>query len=307
MSNSTLTVNLRSEFPLQKACLDAKDGLVQHENQLFFHFQRYLWDLGHPENNPKDCEHQRRVESRIKEGLPKSQGAVLLKGKYVLGISPFINNYYHFICDLLPCLRALPPQWTVLLPDNFPSGLLSFLQQCRLSLQLLAPKVYWVEQLLIPPITKNDWNPEKIQQIQELGQCLAPSTAITPFRRVYISRKLVKKRHLVNEEELLPYFHRYGFERLFLERLSIVEQIRLMRETSHLIAPHGAGIVNLLFAPFSTHLLEIRPILSSGQFCFEKLCAYGWDNYEYLIPPPCGEFYLASELLLPVLKQWFPR
>ena len=53
--------------------------------------------------------------------------------------------------------------------------------------------------------------------------------------------------------------------------MSICDQINLFQSASHIIAAHGAGLTNVIFAPFDTKILEIRPIISSGQFCFENL------------------------------------
>ena len=297
-----------ASLPLDEAYVSGFDGLVQQGSKLYFHFQRYDWDLLHPENNPPSGEHQRRVGRRLLEGGIDTSRSLKLKGEYILGISPFISSYYHFITDLLPYLLEAPAH-PILIPQNMPASYVAFLQRCGFSTFTLNPdQVYCVEHLFIPMLTYPDWNLEKIRTLQDLSRQLVPlpSQSRTPYRRLYVSRKLVKKRHLINEEELLPWLHKYGFQRVFLERLPITEQVQMMRETSHLISPHGAGLVNTLFTPPSTVILEIRPILTSGQFCFEQLCSYGWPHYEYLVPPKRPTFCLDVSLLLNILTRWFP-
>lgn len=128
---------------------------------------------------------------------------------------------------------------------------------------------------------------------------------VQPFRKIYISRKFARRRHLVNEAEWMPRLEREGFENVYLENLTIPEQIQLFQETSHIVAPHGAGLTNIVFTHPSTRILEIRPVRNSGQFCYEKLCALGWPHYEYLVPPKKPYFELPVELLQPVLHRWF--
>ena len=39
---------------LEDVLLDARDGLVLSKQQLWYHFQRFPWDLENPEENPQD-------------------------------------------------------------------------------------------------------------------------------------------------------------------------------------------------------------------------------------------------------------
>ena len=86
--------------------------------------------------------------------------------------------------------------------------------------------------------------------------------------------------------------------------MSIIEQVELFRKASHVIAAHGAGLTNILFAPADARILEIRPELSSGQFCFEKLFSLGWHNSEFLVSPVKGKFEIPPEMLNEVLERW---
>ena len=89
-----------------------------------------------------------------------------------------------------------------------------------------------------------------------------------------------------------------------MEKLSIDEQVELFRTASHVIGAHGAGLTNVLFAPSNLKILEIRPVFSSGQFCFEKLFSLGWCKYEVIVPPQIGRFILPTNLLEEILDLW---
>ena len=125
-------------------------------------------------------------------------------------------------------------------------------------------------------------------------------------QRLYISRKKVRRRHLTNEAELLSLFAQFGYQTVHLENWSLVQQIQRFQQTSHVVAPHGAGLTNILFLPQQAKILEIRPLLTSGNFCFNHLCAQGWENHEVLVPPQRDKFVVSLEQLLAIFQRWHP-
>ena len=78
-----------------------------------------------------------------------------------------------------------------------------------------------------------------------------------PDARVFVSRRSARGRRLVNEEGLSPLLTRRGFEAVEMERLTWSEQVALMARTRVLLAPHGAGLTNMLFCAPGTTVIEI--------------------------------------------------
>ncbi|MBM9593891.1 glycosyltransferase family 61 protein [Roseitranquillus sediminis] len=76
-------------------------------------------------------------------------------------------------------------------------------------------------------------------------------------RRVFVSRRSARGRRLVDEEALTPMLRDFGFEIVEMERLDFPAQIALMREAGALLAPHGAGLANMLFCAEGTRVIEI--------------------------------------------------
>ena len=294
---------------LENALLSAADGLVQSGNRIWFHFQKYPWHLSCPEQNPGDGEHRRYIEARLHQGLADPENARVLKGTYHLGISPHIYSYYHLLSDLLAHLIDAP-LFPVLVPEFMPISFLDFLTEAGFEVQVLAPEIFHVEKLFIPEMTSTDWNSEKVKKIQTffekfITQKTSPNSNSSKAKlRIYVSRKLAVKRHLSNEEEFLPLLKKHNFRKFYLEELNILDQVQLFRTASHVIAAHGAGLTNVLFAPAEIKILEIRPLLSSGQFCFENLFSLGWPNCEFLVPPKSGNFFLPLDSLEEVLLRW---
>ena len=75
-------------------------------------------------------------------------------------------------------------------------------------------------------------------------------------RRIYVSRRDASKRRIINEEEILRILERYGFERVELGALPLLEQMALFRGAEAIVAPHGAGLSHIAFCDPKTVLLE---------------------------------------------------
>jgi len=76
-------------------------------------------------------------------------------------------------------------------------------------------------------------------------------------RRIFISRMGASKRRITNEEAVVRLLAEEGFEVIGLENHTISEVGKIMSEASHVIAPHGAGLANLIFCPAGTKVLEL--------------------------------------------------
>jgi capsular polysaccharide biosynthesis protein len=79
----------------------------------------------------------------------------------------------------------------------------------------------------------------------------------TGFERLYISRASASKRKLINEVEVMHYLHRFGFRSVTLETMPVTEHARLFASAKAVVAPHGAGLTNLMFCQPGTKVIEI--------------------------------------------------
>ncbi len=291
---------------VENALLSAGDGLVQSGNKIWFHFQKYPWHLSNPEKNPVGGKHRRYIEARLSQGFIDPSNASLLNGTYHLGISPHIYSYYHLLTDLLSHLVDAP-RFPVLVPEFMPIVFLDFLREAGFEVQVLGADVFHVEKLIIPEMKTPEWNIDKVKKIRTFLKNLYPKLFYQEKKsqeRIYVSRKLAVKRHLSNEDEFLGLLEKHEFQKVYLEQMSIREQVELFSSASHVIGPHGAGLTNVIFAPFDVKILEIRPLLNSGQFCFENLFSLCWPNNEFLVPSKSGKFILPVAALEEVLLRW---
>ncbi|MBB6610433.1 glycosyltransferase family 61 protein [Pontibacter sp. Tf4] len=182
------------------------------------------------------------------------------------------NNNYHWFFDCLPRLYFLLQQVQepiqLIMRRDLPAyqyETLQFLLQEHPNVEVMyigEHEKWEVEQFILPsfisnpqsgylPLQVSQWLREAIwkgYQVKHTGS----------KKRIYISRSKAKTRRVLNEPELLPLLSNYGFEIVRAEELSYQEQVQLFYNTEAVIAPHGAGLTNLLFAE-NCKVLELHP------------------------------------------------
>lgn len=76
-------------------------------------------------------------------------------------------------------------------------------------------------------------------------------------KKIFISRQKAAHRRIINEDEVFALFQREGFVRYNLEDLTTLEQVSLFHGADIIVAPHGAGLVSLLFAESEALIVEL--------------------------------------------------
>jgi hypothetical protein len=100
------------------------------------------------------------------------------------------------------------------------------------------------------------FDPRHMVAVREAFAATAPPSG-PPARRVFVSREKSRGRRITNEDELWGMLEARGFEKVFMEDMAFCEQVRLMQQTRVLVAPHGAGLTNMLFCPVGSHVVEL--------------------------------------------------
>ena len=104
-------------------------------------------------------------------------------------------------------------------------------------------------------------------------------------RSTYISRGKSENRSIVNESELEQLLMSFGFEICFFEEMDFTDQMRLCNEAEYLIAPHGAGLSNMIAGQPGMHVHELISITWPNT-CYAKLAAQLEFNYSYTLLKP---------------------
>ena len=99
---------------------------------------------------------------------------------------------------------------------------------------------------------------------------------------LYVSRRKARKRRLVNEQALEDELSSVGFSIVHPEDTPFKDQIALFSKAQFIVAPHGAGLSNIVWADPPCRVLEIFP---SDIFndCYARLAVSLGLGYDYLV------------------------
>ncbi|MBP0019363.1 MAG: glycosyltransferase family 61 protein [Cyanobacteria bacterium SBLK] len=74
---------------------------------------------------------------------------------------------------------------------------------------------------------------------------------------IFISRRNARSRRIVNEDEVIETLAKWDFVPYLLEDFDWQDQVTLFRQAKTIVAPHGAGLVNMVFSHKDTQILEL--------------------------------------------------
>jgi capsular polysaccharide biosynthesis protein len=238
--------------------------------------------------------------------LPKRTAAAtpLEKGFFLSGFGDW--NYYHWMIELLPKLahwHGLPPElraYPLLVGPavrEHPSLLEALAVFCddaeirvlndgelytvghlahinapsTCPFNLRPDEEVRVTDFLIRPDVIHDWR-DRV----ELGRRRPTS----PGRRLFLARSAAHRAY--NEVDVLPVFTRAGFETVYLERMSLREQIDALHSADVVAGPTGAAWTNLIWCRDGTKALCWLPEQSTRFSAFSTIASIVGVDLRYL-------------------------
>lgn len=180
-------------------------------------------------------------------------------------------NHYHMLIDCLPRLMLLTePRWAglgevqLLYAGAEPTPLERAVVQAfgldgARFVRVEEGRLYEVERYLMLPFLSRQFSGYLPRwYLDRFRALMLPDRPGRRDRRLVLSRTGAAKRRLLNEHDLLEALAPLGFERVVLETLPFEEQIALFYDADAIVAPHGAGLTNLLFAEHA-RVVELFP------------------------------------------------
>ncbi len=210
------------------------------------------------------------------------------KKSYILPGDEWSKNYCHFLWEFLSKvieLKTATPDATLILPKSYLK--IDFMMKCLAAfgfgsrnIKIIPKKSHLrVKNLsFIPCIniaTPGYYDFLKFAEVRKTLISHYQQDLKTNFgERIYISRSDPKKntaRRVSNEIELVAMLAKYGFKTVYMEDFSFLEQLSISSFAKYVIAPHGAGITNVMFIKEGGCLLEMVNH-QWGKTCFAEMC-----------------------------------
>jgi hypothetical protein len=177
-------------------------------------------------------------------------------------VFPWNKNYHHWLVDSLSRLEGLEYYQAktgikpvLILESNLTNTQIE-------SLKLLGYDIdnclRWnmskvrVKRLVIPSFRRQDrvssqaclWLRQRM--LSNLSDITNETLFLSP--KVFISRSKALFRRIVNEDEVVEALAPLGFLPYTLEKMSFSDQVRLFSQAEVIVAPHGAGLTNMIFS-----------------------------------------------------------
>jgi capsular polysaccharide biosynthesis protein len=220
----------------------------------------------------------------------KIRSPLMLAGKTAVVASALGEGYCHWLLDELPRLLLLKNanDVTTLIAHTGESYAREALALQGWTGAVIDPvrRGHWqCEELMVPTLT--GWTgratSRQIQLVTEFTLPLQSPDSVTG-ERIYISRAAARRRRVTNEAEVATTLKAHSFTEVRLEELNWREQISVFRQAKLIVAPHGAGLANLIFCQRGTRVIELfsRSYLNG---CFWQLAALRGLDYFPLVPP----------------------
>ncbi len=236
--------------------------------------------------------------------LPDTPSSATLPAAYHL-LACHQDNYYHWMVDALS--RWDPAQFaafgSALEAPGAPLLLVSNLDMFWKweTLNALVPHSIprvaltnggraFVQRLLYVPDLSGGGaaqHPAMLRMYDAIAAEFRQDPTVRPWRRIYVARTDSRNRALANETEVMARAERDGFTPVVLSRLSIAEQVRLFAEASHILAPHGAGLINIGFCHPGAKLCELQ-MDGYLHWAFRRLAALRGMHYGCLVGERIG-------------------
>jgi len=168
------------------------------------------------------------------------------------------NNYYHSLVDKLPALIAYKRM-------NLSCPIVATYKLDKIERYLCKELGIDPDEIIVDTrgalIADRGFIP-KVESLRApfYEHCRTrPTLSTSTKKRIYISRSRSADRPLQNEASIHELLQSKGFSIVHMEDHSFEEQISIARNTEVIVAPHGAGLTNMIFAESGTSVVELIP------------------------------------------------
>ncbi|MFE8873011.1 DUF563 domain-containing protein [Acetobacter persici] len=265
----------------------------------------------------------------IWEGMQKPHIEHHIKGISILGFNCLSYNYYHFISEALNsvslCLDVSEHKEVTVITrklNSYEKDYFGFLLRDRQDVRIVeldqgeyirADTLLYCNSLLGRPDFLKDWvlpHPALVAERIKFQEKILTNSGIAKETRndrlVYVSRQDTSARKILNEAELIERLRSLGFDILVATGTTIYDQIRTFREAKIVVAGHGAGVSNMLYARENAVLIELiqASYLNVGPMRLAQLAGSRYYSMLFFEDGVEGGWYVDIDRLERALKMF---
>ena len=182
----------------------------------------------------------------------------------ILGLQDWANNYFHWMTEMLPRIVAMKhqqPSIPVIIPSNYLAYpfIVESLELLKIDVKIVdvrqSLKIDRLYAISIPHVGRFN---EGLMHFFRDKMLTGTSSCSPPFRNIYITRGKARRRRISNEDEVFESLEKKGFEKLVLEDLKLLDQVKVFQEARIVVANHGAGLANCMFMQKGQTIIELK-------------------------------------------------
>ncbi len=204
---------------------------------------------------------------KIKESISLNIVAKKIPGRVLVLAQEGDKNYYHWLLEALPKLALIeksgikfdyiyaPVTWPPFIKETI--GLLG-INKPFIDSDLFSNRYVEAESIVLPSFVGiSTYTPTWVVDYLRDKLLLYQTTPETAHKYIYISRKNAEHRKVNNENYIISELKRIGFIDVYLEDMTVQEQIGIISNADVILAPHGAGLANIVFAKSGAKVIEL--------------------------------------------------
>jgi hypothetical protein len=248
------------------------------------HNKKYIVESFHNFNRFERSNFTKINDSKVK----------VMKGNYcsIIHLDWGRNNHFHILIECIPRLFTLlnmtNKKMKLILHNDIErkyENLIRDLLDDRFEIVYIHKNEIWKPEIFYFPSFINQacsgFLPQEVIDFLRKTYKKSDNSKIVKGKKIYVSRKNTASRRIINEKSLIKILEENGFEIVDTTQLEMANQIELFNSASIVIAPHGAGLSNIMFSSKIT-VIEIFPpkSIKAHYFMLSKSLRF---NYHYLI------------------------
>ncbi len=210
-----------------------------------------------------------------------------IDGKCVVAHHAYYQNYFHFLLEIMPRLFVLKEeasQLKLIINQTLPKFAQEYIALFGFKeiIYLKDEEIAKAEDLVFATYLNRGlaYNEDVMRAMADwLREKLIKPDSTSP-ERIFISRKHVRYRKTLNEEEVFAYLQQKGFVKFDMDAPGIRDQATFFKNAKYIVGSHGAGFSNMIFSNNCKLIIDIIHE-HHPQDCFYNLASIFHANYYY--------------------------